>query len=499
MRNFILALLAFLSGAAVIALEITGARVLAPYAGTSLVVWTSLIGVILASLSLGYYWGGRGADKNPSYHTLSLLLLGSGLYIGAVALTKDYFLTGLQTALTDIRLNATVSALFLFALPSLLLGAVSPYLAKLNITALADSGKAVGNLYALSTLGSIVGTFLTGLVLLAYIGNTNILIGLAALLLLLSLAADYKKLLKTKIILLILTTASLGLAPLLKFNPALIDIDTPYNRVWIYDSPDSAAHRTRRVLFTDPLSAQSAAFLDSNELVFAYTKYYQLAEHFKPGFKRVLMVGGAAYSVPKYFLEHYPAATIDVVEIDPGMTRIARQYFNLKDNTRLAIYHEDGRAFLNRLSRQNPAERYDVILLDAFKSLNIPHQLATAEAVAKIFSLLQGDGVVISNIASAITGDKGQFLRAEYATFADIFPQTMIFPVQYPQESDRLQNVMLVALKTAAAPKMTSDNPELTGYLSHRFLEPIAADRPVLTDDFAPVERYISRLAENGR
>ena len=154
-----------------------------------------------------------------------------------------------------------------------------------------------------------------------------------------------------------------------------------------------------RFLKTDPHGLQGAVFLDgSDDLVFEYTKFYRLYHHFSPAANKALLIGGGVYSVAHDFLKHNPEGTIDVVEIDPGLTEIAREYFNLKDDTRLKIYHEDGRTFLN-----TSEEQYDTIFMDAFNShLSIPFQLATAETVTEIYESLADDGVVLVNIISGI-------------------------------------------------------------------------------------------------
>lgn len=230
-------------------------------------------------------------------------------------------------------------------------------------------------------------------------------------------------------------------------------------------------------------------FLDGDELVNDYTKYYRLAEHFNPGFKKTLMIGGAGYSFPKYFLNEYPEALIDVVEIDPKITELAKKYFNLKDNPRLSVFHQDARVYLN-----NTEQKYDIIYGDAFSSrYSLPYQLTTVEAVKKQYDALNEGGVIILNIISAIDGGQGQFLRAEYAAFKSVFPQVYLFPVRSRNGSE-VQNIILTALKKETVPEFTSDNPELDGYLNRLWQKQIGNDLPILTDDYAPVEYYINKL-----
>ena len=198
------------------------------------------------------------------------------------------------------------------------------------------------------------------------------------------------------------------------------------------------------------------------------------------------MLGGAAYSYPKYFLKNYPEADIDVVEIDPAMTRLAKKYFNLPDNPRLGIFHEDARTFLNKTNN-----KYDVIYGDAFTSrLSVPYQLTTREAVQKMYHVLNDGGVALINMASAIEGERGKLLRAEYATYKSVFPQVFIFRVR-PTDGFKTQNIMLLALRSERAPEFKSDDQELNGYLGRLWDREITADMPILTDDYAPVDYYI--------
>jgi spermidine synthase len=281
--------------------------------------------------------------------------------------------------------------------------------------------------------------------------------------------------------------------PYLFENYGMIDIDTEYNRIWIYNYVDKNTNRIARIMGINGEN-HSSMFLDSDELVNETTKYFHLAAHFNPAFKKTLMIGAAAYSFPMSFLKTYPDATIDVVEIDPALTEIAKKYFNMKENGRLSIYHQDGRVYLNKTK-----EKYDVIFGDAFANRHsVPYQLTTQEAVQKKFDILNENGVVILDTISAVNGEKGTFLRAEYATYRSVFPQVFLFPIKEENNGDKIQNIILVALKSNKKYSFTSNNSELNKYLSHRWIKPIAEDVPILTDDFAPVDYYTSRaLAQN--
>jgi len=267
------------------------------------------------------------------------------------------------------------------------------------------------------------------------------------------------------------------------------DIDTRYSRIWIYETVHPLTQKPIRALVTSPGEIQSAKLLDgSDDLALTYTKYFRLASHFNPSLSESLLIGGAGYTYANDYLKKHPNAKIDVAEIDPGMTELARKHFDLVDNSRLRIIHEDGRTFINRTTK-----RYDAIFCDAFASLyTIPFQLTTRESVTQMHRLLNANGVVLVNVISAINGDEGQFLRAEYATYKSVFPQVWLFPVTAPGNGMLSQNVMLVALKSDKKPSFISRNPELNEYLAHVWSGNIPSDVPVLTDDHAPVDRYIT-------
>lgn len=492
MRTYLLELIVFLSGAAVMVLELVGSRILAPYVGTSLSVWTSLIGIILASLSLGYWWGGKAADRNPSLRMLSAILLFAALFVGATAVAKDLVLSVIQLLIRDIRISSIINTLILFAPASVAFGMVTPYAVRLKIQTVAASGKTVGNLYAVSTIGSIVGTFTAGFILIPALGSANILLVTALGLIGLSFLTYAKsyRIFKAGIAIFLMVFG--GFTASTRANRAatgFIDTDTRYNRVLIEERVDIASGRPVRTLRTDGLGTQSAMFLDGDGLVFEYTKLYNLALQFVPRMERTLMLGGGAYSYPKYFVKRFPEATIDVVEIDPKLTELARRYFNLTDDPRLRIFHEDGRTFLNRFR-----EAYDAIFVDAFNTYSPPFQLTTRETAQDMFARLKDGGVVIMNIISAIEGPKGRFLRAEYATYRSVFPYVYVIPVTRPSEGGMVQNVMLVAVKSASEPNIRSSDPELASYLSRRWIPAIPDDMPVLTDERAPVEFYTSNL-----
>lgn len=487
LKKYYLEITVFMCGAVVMILELVGSRVLAPHVGTSIVVWTSLIGIILASLSAGYYWGGARADRSARPQDLARLIFWAAVGIMLTAIFENFVLITLRAIHTDVRWVAIAATTILFAPTSVLLGMVSPYAAKLKLQNVATAGATVGTLYALSTIGSIVGTFLAGFFLISYLGNTNILYLLTFLLLATSWLVYPTGRPWRHVLLLVVILICVGVsayAQSIGRRLGFIDVDTHYQRVQIFTSQPDSTGRRIRTLRTDAFGTQSGRYLDSDELLFEYTKMYNLAAHFQPNLQHTLMIGGGAYSYPRAFIKKFPTAQIDVVEIDPKLTELSREYFGLKDDPRLHIFHEDGRMFINRLPRS-----YDAVFIDAFHSLTPPFQLTTKEVAEKLFAGLSENGVVLMNLISAVEGDAGAFLQAEYATYKSVFPYVAIFPIVEPERGDRVQNIMLIASKSRETPKWESADPKLTTQLSKRWHREIAT-RPILTDEYAPVDQY---------
>lgn len=495
-----LELTVFVCGALVMIYEITGSRIVAPFLGESTYVWTSLIGVILGALSLGYWLGGRMADSRPHVRVLAGAIFTAGGLVGLTILFKDFALAAISEAPFWLEIKTFIATLLLFAPASVALGFVIPYATKLRLGSLQDSGKTVGRLYALSTVGSIAGTFLAGFFLIPFVGSVRTLYLIAAILFVLAIILGGLAFTRHNLALLAIfilgVAGSEGTAYLLFRSNNLYDIDTEYSRVRIFDAKDPYTNRMMKAMATDPSSIQSARYLDGDDLALAYTRFYHLVRFYKPDHTKTLMIGGAGYSFPQAYLRSFPDATIDVVEIDPGMTNLAGIFFNLKDDPRLNIFHEDGRVFLrNRTGRQ-----YDAVFIDAFGSLfTVPYQLTTVEAVRDMHRLLNDDGVVIFNIGSAIRGPASYFLRAELATYRAVFADIHLYKVHADTPDERLQNLMIVACKNVCKSDLSQtvdatefDGTSLNKLLAHRYTGELPADLPVLTDDLAPVERYSS-------
>lgn len=451
-------------------LEIVGSRVISPYFGNSLVVWTSLIGVILGCLSAGYYWGGKLADKKATYEILESVIFGSTGFLAGTAFLKDALLNTIQFSFGgDLRASTFVAVLLLYGPTSLLLGMVSPIAAKLKLIDLHSSGRVVGNLYALSTFGSIVGTFLAGFYLVPSFGNSLMLYFLTLSLLFLSILTIWRIKVKHIFLLIILCILyflnhRVGLFTL----PALTDVDSLYNRILIRKISDQRDGDVI-AMSIDNKGVQSAVALNNPDRLYLD---YDLAFHnlgldaISP--KKVLVIGGGGYIIPRDILKNQPTAEVDVVEIDPEITRLAREYFFLEDDTRLKIFHQDARAYLRKTT-----ETYDVIFLDAFNSISPPAHLTTKEFMQDLKNHLNEDGYLVVNMVSALSGPDSEFLSAEIATLGAVFSNTRIYRVQkLPVGS--VQNLLAVASRRKILLSGVVAKPPEPG--------------KILTDDWSPVE-----------
>lgn len=492
-RDFGLYAVVFICGAVVMIYEITGSRILAPFIGTSTYIWTSLIGVILAALSVGYWIGGRMADRRPDVKILAAAIIAAAGLIGLTIVVKDLVLSILAAMPFGLEIKAVLAGVLLFAPASVALGFVTPYAVKLRMNSLGDAGKIVGRLYALSTVGSIAGTFTAGFVMIPLVGSVRTLYIIAAVLVAASLLlVPFAFSRRNASVLLLLgfgVFINEASAYALYRTAGLSDIDTQYSRVQVFRSIDPTTQKPITAMTFDPYSTQSAVFTDSDELVFEYTKFYHLIRAVRPDFQRSLMIGGAGYSFPKAYLSSYPQATLDVVEIDPAMTQIAREHFRLKDDPRLSIFHEDGRAFLNR----SESGIYDTVMMDAFGSLfSVPFQLTTREAVEQIHRVLNERGVVVFNLGSAIEGPASSFLQAEFRTYREVFRHVYLFKVRPERPADDLQNLIVVACKAECMPAENTGDGVLDSLFSRRYTAEFPMKLPPLTDELAPVERYSS-------
>lgn len=485
MKKYLLEITTFIAGATGMIIELVASRILSPYLGNSNLIWTCIIGMMLAFMSLGYFIGGKLSDKHPKRNLLSLFLLNSATFISLIPMIEIYAIEPISKTNLNLPLLAIICSTITFGIPSMFLATASPFAVKLKDKDLEEIGGVSGRMSALSTIGSIVGTFLAGFVLIPKLGVKNIILLVVIVLVILSYLIYEDKDIKytIKIIATLVILVSLVLVGkkmfLQKHEDMILDTDSEYSRIWIKKFTNNSG-KEYNTLEVDK-GYESIASGEKN-LTADYLKYYDLFNYYQENTENVLMIGGAAYTYPSYFLEQYKDKKIDVVEIDSKMTELAEKYFDLNtQNENLNIYHEDGRRYIN--TTQN---KYDCILIDAFKGLNVPFQLTTEEALIQAKRNLNQNGIVITNIISALDGKNANFIKYEYATYKKVFKDVKIFKVQNGMfNDDELQNLILVGFKGNVIEK----NDEYNKYkkLLKNEVPDFSSDKNVVTDELCPV------------
>jgi spermidine synthase len=501
MVQLLLNFVVFTSGAVLMALEIVGSRVLAPYFGSSIFVWGSLISVVMTALSIGYYWGGWMSAREPTYGKLLTLLAIPGVlifFLPFIYPSVNEWIAGIDFG---HRLNPLIACSALFLLPGVFIGTVSPYVIRLAATKLHTVGSTAGTLYAISTCGSIFGTLLTAFYLIPALGVSNIIHALGITLVCLSLVVvplvrlqgvTLSRAVATMFFILGLT--DMFWAPL-AWTKTLLQKDTFYHRIRIEEDDEA------RYMYFDRTLQSAMNLKDPNSLRLIYSRYTSLGMAFRPDAKKMLVIGLGGGSIPKKIQKEFPHMEIDAVEIDPEVIKMAKDYFNVKESNLLRLHSQDGRLFLTRTQHQ-----YDIILLDAYFTDAMPFHLTTREFFELAQKRLTPNGIIVANLISAVTGPHGKIARAFVRTQRQVFPQTYVFATRRPDNVslDTIQNVIVVATRDKQRIDIKEIVKRATAMNRGLFPDPIQdiavayfdrslpEDVPVLTDDFAPTDNLLN-------
>lgn len=483
MKQYKIEITVFLCGALGMILELVAARVLSPYIGSSNLIWTTIIGIMLTSMSVGYWTGGKIADKKPDMNVLSMLILMGSFFTSLIPILETLMVKPFAEATDNLVLIAIITSVFIFGIPSFILATISPFAVKLKDKEHENVGKVSGRVSSLSTLGSIIGTFTAGFILIPNLGVRTIILIATIIQFILAFILFVKKDKTFIITMLIAFIALIGLNFYGKYlfeknNPDIIeDIDSQYSRIWIRQASNSEI--SYKVMQVDT-GLESYINQETNEMGAPYLYYYDLFDYYNKDAKSTLMIGGAAYTYPTYYLKKFEDKTIDVSEIDEKMTQLAQEQFGLDiNNPRLKIYHQDGRSFLNYTDN-----KYDTILIDAFKGLNAPFELTTYEALINARNKLNDNGIVATNIISAVEGEKSDFIKYEYATYKKVFNDVKIFRVRDITDEEE-QNLILIGFKGEA--NKNEEKYEQYSSLLEREIINFESDKQVVTDNYAPI------------
>jgi predicted membrane-bound spermidine synthase len=522
--GWLLVLLVFVAGACSLAVEVSASRLLAPYFGTSLFVWANLIGLILFYLTLGSFLGGRLADRYPHPGALYTLTSIAAFLIGLIPLLARPILGWSQVAFAttsiDVFFGSLTAVILLFAVPMILLGCVSPYAIRLRLDQVGTAGQTAGHIYALSTAGSILGTFLPVLWLIPAIGTYRTFFTFAVALLLVSVvglvgarparnrtdppgaAGTTKGRRFSQIFLALLLLIPMALAVLALRGPIkpafasdrggilLAERESAYNYIQVVQLGDET------LLFLNDGNGVHSVY-DPNRIVTgAYWDYFLVAPYFNPPpyppaqLRRVALIGLGAGTAVRELTAAYGAIPIDGVEIDGTVSELARQYFHLNEPS-LTVLIQDGRAWLATTSQQ-----YDEIAVDVYQQPYVPFQFTTREFFQAVRDHLTPTGVVAVNVARTATDFR----------LVEALAQTMraVFPNVYIVDAANFDNSVVVGTN---APTSLGNFKVNTAVLANPYLAQVAhnslayghlREEPActvwFTDDRAPVEQLIDRI-----
>jgi spermidine synthase len=487
--------LVFGAGIGALATEITASRLLAPYFGSSTIVWANLIGIVLAALALGYWLGGRVADRRPLPSLLGSIVLAAAVCVAAIPFVAKPFLDltveGLDSASAGAVIGSFLAVLLLCAPPVVLLGMVSPFAIRLAVSSIETAGTVAGRLYALSTAGSLLGTFLPALVLIPAVGTQRTFVAIAAL-----LAASSCFLLGARYLVVAAALAALVAVPpgAVKPEAGLLHEETSYYQyIQVVERSDG-----RRLLsLNEGVAVHSVWRPDSVLTGGVWDAFLAIPPLLDRPLERVAILGNAAGTTARALGVYYPEASIDGVELDPAVSRVGRRYFAMDENPRLTVHDTDARPFL----RSTDVE-YDLIVVDAYHQPYVPFYLATREFFRLVREHLAPGGIVALNVA-AVPEDR-RLVRAVGTTLAAELPQVLEWPAL------RFNTIVLGLTEPLAGTEVQhrlergpADLASLRELLA-RDARPVEAAGRAWTDDRAPVEWVTDRMivayaAEGGR
>ena len=490
--------LVFVSGMASLGVEFGASRLLAPYFGTSLYVWGVLIGLILIYLSAGYVIGGRLADRHPRDDVLYQITAWAGLWIGVIPLVSYPILLASQQGFKDLSVGLVggtlLAVVLLFAVPVILLGCVSPFAIRLLLKDVETGGNTAGRVYALSTAGSILGTFLPVFWFIPTYGTRPTMVGFGLALVVMSVAGLWPRR---------RLYASFGLAVVLAWILLPSGIKPPQVGTLLYEK-ESAYHYiqvvqdgTKTELILNEGQAIHSIYDSQNLLTRGPWDYMVIADSFRPAMvsepqpKAVAILGLAGGTAAREYTAAFgQQVQITGVEIDPEILNVARRYFHL-DEPNVHPVAADARYWLN-----TQAGKYDVIILDAYRQPYIPFHLTTREFFSEVRDHLNPGGVAVVNAGRTATDYR--LVDAIASTMAAVYPN--VFLVDVPGFANTL-------VYGSTQPTTLEDVKHNLGLVNEPLAQTIAASAlgegslrvspyhgQVFTDDLAPVERLIDQI-----
>jgi spermidine synthase len=475
--------LAFVVGSASLGAEIAAARLLAPWFGASTIVWANTIATVLVALSIGYWVGGRLADRDPTLEGLSRIVLGAGALLALVPFVAGPFLRISVQALDRVEAGAFVGSLFgvlvLVAVPVLLLGAVAPYAVRLSVRTVDEAGRVAGRLYAISTLGSLAGTFLSALVLIPLVGTRRTFLAFALALALAAVPAMRRRFVLAPVGVALLLAIPVGTVKATGDGRVIWERETEYQYARVTERPNG-----ERRLELNEGEAVHSVYDPGEWLTHDYWDEMLALPFAGPGRPRsVAILGNAAGTTARAYGHYFPAARVDGVELDPALTDVGRRLFDLH-GPNLHLHTADARPFLRRATR-----RWDVIVVDAYRQPYIPFYLATKEFFGEVRDHLTPGGVVLVNVGHPSGSDHLESVLS--ATMGAALGTVLRDPVE-PTNTVLVAgtgDISAGALRRALR-SLPPDLAAVAGATAAR-LAPALRGGDVYTDDRAPVEWLI--------
>ncbi|GAB5489980.1 MAG: fused MFS/spermidine synthase [Phototrophicaceae bacterium] len=508
--NAFLYLLVFTSGMTTLAVELSASRLLGYVFGNSNLVWANIIGLMLLYLTVGYFIGGRWADKSPKYSTMYKIVIWGAFLSSLVPLISRPILTFSATAFQDLEaalaLGSFVSVLVLFSVPITLLGTVSPFAIRLAVTDLESAGRVSGQMYAMSTVGSIIGTFLPTLYLIPVVGTTRTFLIFGGLLFFVAFYGLWREE-KSKALIYLIMPIIIGimsffvlsgpLRPPIHGFALLYEDESSYNYIQVQED----ANGYRYLLLNEGQGWHS--IWHPTDFTYGGTwDYFLAAPYFNANFSpsdmdSVLVIGLATGTIPRQHIEVYGDIPIDGVEIDPQIIAVGADYFQMNSDfmPSLRIHAQDGRYILNQLEGD-----YTVIGIDAYRPPYIPWHLTTVEFFEEVREHLADDGVMVINVGRTHTD----------RSLVDALTNTLsyVYPTIHAIDVPNSFNTILVATQEETESANLFENLDNLPVDAHAMLRQILTDSTVnlvtinrtdvlFTDDRAPLETIIDSLVIN--
>ncbi len=503
-KRTLLMLVVFFGGMTSLGVELSASRLLDPFFGNSLIIWAVLIGMVLLYLTVGYYIGGKWADRKPQHQILYRITAWAAFLIGLVPFVARpvllWSVQGFARYSAGILAGSLLGVVALFAVPITLLGCVSPFVIRLAVRDVESAGNVAGGIYALSTVGSILGTFLPVLLLVPNIGTRNTFFLFSFVLLAISLAGLFwtlkaralPYLLMPVVLIVLILVLPGGIIKPTEYGELIYETESSYNYIQVVQWGDEVW------LKLNEGQGVHSIYDPDSVLVGGIWDYFLIAPYFNnPPFTAdqvgsLALIGSAAGTVAKEYTEVYGPIPIDGAEIDPEIIRVGREYFDMNEPNFNAVA-QDGRYFL-----VNSSHTYDVIAIDAYRPPYIPFHLTTREFFRQCKEHLTENGVVAINVGR--TRADWSLVEVLASTLKAEFPN--VYTVDLAQPGYDLINVLVVATRQPTRLENLEANAAL---MTNPLLQRVAGDSlpraeefteptVVFTDDKAPVEQVVHGL-----